>query len=167
MSYIFFSALLPFPPPPLLHSPLILTVSIYSGDLWQWFLRYWTSDNKDNGLLRSDQQIWQTQYSLTTLAARFKKVELGVWGGQADIHRVSKAHGKWNHHCSQEGKWSEHTEPRKEETVPFAVASHRIKYIDFNLTKVLKTCTLQIGKYCCRKGFINKWKSILYSSVGM
>lgn len=49
-------------PPPSPHSPLILTLSIYLGDLWQWFLRYWTSDNKDNGLLRSDQQIWQTQW---------------------------------------------------------------------------------------------------------
>lgn len=130
--------------------------------------------NKDNDLLRSDQQIWQTQWQPDhtswdgdCISAGFKKVGLRVWGDQADINRVSKTHGKWNHHCSQEGKWSEHTEPRKEEAVPFAVASHRIKYIDFNLTKVLKTCTLQIGKYCCRKEYINKWKSILYSLVGM
>lgn len=114
--------------------------------------------------------------SLTTLAGVEAAYlpDLRKWNWESEevkpTFRVSKAHGKWNHHCSQITKRFRggekirahrsvvvlhHTKPRKEEAVPFAVASHRIKCIDFNLTEVLKTCTLQIGKYCCRKEYIN------------
>lgn len=76
--------------------------------VWQWFFK----DTGHEVTRRVISERWQTNPtdSVTTLphqlggacrSARGKKVELGVWGGQADIPRVSQVLGKWNRHCSQ------------------------------------------------------------------
>ena len=45
-------------------------------------------------------------------------------------------------------KWETKTEIRKWEKIPFTVGLKKIKYLEINLIKKVKDCTLKITKHC-------------------